>query len=240
MSVPEIPSILCVHCGLNSANTKDHWLPLSWYPAGSPPDVEKWSFPSCHKCNHELGKVEERLRSRLALGLDPSDEVAQGILPSVKRDDPKHGRNERDTALRQAKREKLMRELLRAAAVPSYSILPGLGPHHEAPSEDQVATLISAPDLEAFVTKQVRGLTYLQLGRRIEVSHEIKMRLLAPQDSWVFNDRLAKFGVDIDRRPAIYARVARTKEDSVSALYEFVIWGALSIHAYVRPVRVPE
>jgi hypothetical protein len=96
-----------------------------------------------------------------------------------------------------------------------------------------VATGVSPSDLEAFVEKLVRGLTCIQLQRLIEPPYVIQMQLLAPQDAWIFNDQLDKFGIVVDRSPAIRARVARAASDPLSAIYEFVIWERLSVHAYV-------
>lgn len=80
----------------------------------------------------------------------------------------------------------------------------------------------------------MRGLTYLQLQRLVEPPHEIRMHLLHPQDAWVFNETLDRHGTTLDLSPAIRARVARAENDPISAVYEFVIWQRLSIHAYVR------
>src|SRR5262249_49500499 len=66
---------LCVHCRERAADTEDHWLPQSWYPAGSSTN-QMLVFPSCRVCNNRIGAVEDRLRSRLALALDPASAAA--------------------------------------------------------------------------------------------------------------------------------------------------------------------
>lgn len=81
--------------------------------------------------------------------------------------------------------------------------------------------------------KLVRGLTHIQLKQLIEAPHAIRMQLLAPQNAWIFNDQLDKFATMIDRSPAIRARVARAASDPLSAIYEFIIWESLAVHAYV-------
>ncbi len=127
-----------------------------------------------------------------------------------------------------------MKELFAADSVPADSVLPGLGPEPEAELKEQVATGVAPADLEAFVEKLVRGLTYLQTECLINPPHVVRMQLLAPGNAQVFNEQLDKFGTTIDRSPAIRARVARAASDPLSAIYEFVIWERLSVHAYVR------
>jgi hypothetical protein len=58
----------CVHCGNELADeTRDHVFPASWYPSTTPPEVQRWTVPSCTKCNGGLGKMERELFIRLAM-----------------------------------------------------------------------------------------------------------------------------------------------------------------------------
>ncbi len=227
---------LCVHCQVHPADTEDHWFPKSWYPSSTPVDLEKFTFPSCWQCNQRCGQVEDRLHSRLALALDPLAGPALGVADSARRSmTPKRGRNERDRRARLAHRAHLMRESFSAESVPAHSILPGLGPAGNVPLGQQVAILVSAADLQAFAEKLVRGLTYLQCGLLISPAYEIAMQLLAPENVEIFTSELDRFGTCVDRGPGIRARVARTADDPIIAMYEFTIWERLTMFAYVRP-----
>lgn len=119
----------CVHClGSISEVTRDHWLPTSWYPSSTEAELERWTFPSCVECNRRYGQIEDRLRSRLALALDPTAPAAQGIVDSVHRGmSPGRGRNDRDRAARAARRTQIMEDMLAAHEVPAHAVLPGLG-----------------------------------------------------------------------------------------------------------------
>jgi len=93
---------------------------------------------------------------------------------------------------------------------------------------------VGADDLQAFVEKLVRGLTYLQCGLLIGPEYEIGMQLLAPPNFHIFTDQLDRFGVPGDRGPGLRARVARVRDDPIVSMYEFTIWGRLTVFAYAR------
>lgn len=231
-SVSQTP---CVHCRTNAATTEDHWFPDAWYPSTTPADLEKWTFPSCWGCNQRYGQIESRLQSRLALALSPSAPASQGLVDSVRRSmNPARGRNDRDRRARAARREQLMRQSFSAESTPPHAVLPGLGSAAGVPLSQQVATLVAADDLKAFVEKLVRGLTYFQCELLIGPEYEIEMQLLAPENSHIFTDELDRFAVTIDRGVGIRARVARVPDDQVIAVYEFTIWQRLTLFAYVR------
>jgi hypothetical protein len=147
---------------------------------------------------------------------------------------PARGRNDRDRRARAARRQQLARQSFSADAVPQHAVLPGLGPAASVPLADQVATLVAADDLQAFVEKLVRGLAYLQCHLLIGLEYEIGMQLLTPQDFHIFTDELDRFAVAVDRGPGIRARVARVPDDPISSMYEFTIWERLTVFAYVR------
>lgn len=227
----------CVHClAIVDEITADHWLPKSWYPSSTAPELAKWSFPCCQRCNSRLSQVEDRLRHRLALALDPASAAAEGILESAHRSfDPAVAKNERDARTRTSRRAALMRDIVRGDKLPAHSILPGLGPAADVPLDQQVVTLIDPADLEQFVEKLVRGLTYLQLRAYIEPDHFISMQLLSDADAHIYTDSLDKSGQVVDRSPGIVARVERAFSDPLSALFEFVVWNRLRVFASVRP-----
>ncbi len=66
------------------------------------------------------------------------------------------------------------------------------------------------------------------------------MQLLSLEDSSILGDPLDRFGQVVDRRPGIQARVARAASDPIAAIFEFIIWERLTMHAYVMPKKAKE
>src|ERR1035441_8186201 len=111
----------CVHClQFVKKPTSDHVFPRSWYPESTPENLEKWQIPSCSKCNHEYGRLEERLFIRLASCLDNQALESLGVGSKLVRAlDPLRGRDARDTSIR----EKKARSFLAAMHEPSHGNL---------------------------------------------------------------------------------------------------------------------
>jgi hypothetical protein len=228
----------CVHClSVLVEETADHWFPRAWYPSSTPDQIAKWSFPSCVRCNGELGVIEDSLRHRLALGIDPGSLAGQGIVDSALRSmDPARAKNERDRRARAARRAALDRDLVPGNQLPLDSALPGLGPDAELPLDAQLGTYVRADDINRFISKLIRGLTYLQLKQYIDTRHNIDVRFYNPGDAQLLIGSLDRRHADvIERGPGIRARVAREAGDSVSAAYEFTIWGQLTAYGLVLP-----
>src|SRR5712664_2404712 len=76
----------CVHCFIElNEKTKDHVFPTSWYPDTTPTQVQRWTVPSCARCNGTLGRIERELFVRLALGTDPTKAEASGMSKTALR-----------------------------------------------------------------------------------------------------------------------------------------------------------
>ncbi len=103
----------CVHCPSDS-ETMDHVFPRSWYPDTTPDDVQRWTVPSCFKCNNELSRIERNLLISLGLCLDPHLPGASGIgeraLRSLGID--AEGISEEEKAHRDKSRAKLQSKLM--------------------------------------------------------------------------------------------------------------------------------
>src|SRR6516164_1177736 len=70
----------CIHCRAKLVSgTKDHVFPDSWYPDSTPKSVQRWTVPSCARCNRESGEFENEAFIRLALCVDPRKEAAKGL-----------------------------------------------------------------------------------------------------------------------------------------------------------------
>jgi hypothetical protein len=96
-----------VHCLAYLENlTWDHLFPVSWYPASTPENLEKWQVPACEQCNSEYGNVERDLLEGIGLCFDPDELAAAGISRKVLRAlDPSQAKDEQEARIRKAKRE---------------------------------------------------------------------------------------------------------------------------------------
>lgn len=52
---------ICIYCGENEANEKDHIPPKSFFPEPRPSDLI--TVPSCSECNRDFGKSDEIVRN---------------------------------------------------------------------------------------------------------------------------------------------------------------------------------
>src|SRR5215831_12374580 len=66
----------CIRRAVLTAKTYDHVSPSCWYPDSTPSNVQRWTVPSCSRCNRELGAVEQELLLRLGLCVDPHKTAA--------------------------------------------------------------------------------------------------------------------------------------------------------------------
>jgi hypothetical protein len=123
----------CVHClCLSESMTSDHGLPQSWYPDTTPETVQRWTAPSCAKCNGELGRLEKDPFISTVLCIDPRKEGVSGLAAKALRSLGIDARGVSESA--KAYRDRL-RAKIRAELMPYEDVakgpgaIPGLGPH---------------------------------------------------------------------------------------------------------------
>ncbi len=76
----------CIHCrGTLTEATKDHVFPSSWYPDTTPGEVQRWTAPSCERCNAHFGRLEKELLVFLACCINPQKAAARGLYQRVRR-----------------------------------------------------------------------------------------------------------------------------------------------------------
>lgn len=104
----------CVHCLQKVDNlTRDHVFPSAWYPDNTPENVQRWTIPSCKKCNEEYGRLEEDLLLRLGMCISPEDAKSSGITDKVLRSiDPQYTKDRTEKRIRERKREKIKKKWL--------------------------------------------------------------------------------------------------------------------------------
>src|SRR5690606_6710615 len=228
------PSGPCVHCAQSHDNlTWDHVFPKSWYPATTPPNLEKWKIPACPKCNREYGQLEEDLLTAFALCLDPDHpDTADIVERGMRAIDPASGRDGKDRKKRANRRARILSQVIDRADVPLESVIPHFGPSDISDSETGGITM-RGTYLRRLCEKIVRGITYLEDGLIIQPPYYVHFYLLRDDDAQPLVDLAKKFGVVHAREPGIEVVRAVTPEDGVSSVYAITIWNRLKFYALI-------
>lgn len=229
----------CIHCLEKLADaTKDHVFPQSWYPDTTPDVVQRWTAPSCKRCNGYFGQLEKELLVFFACSIDPTKPAAQGLYERVQRTMGigVEGLSEEEKRHRDAQRRKLLNDARPYSADIQPHIIPGLGPHPEAPVSSQMQIKIPAESIYAVVKKIVRGCEYwLADGRIVEPPYgiEVFFPTETPED---VRKLMVAFALGRDYLgPGLRIRRAGAQDDPLFALYELVMWDTVTTYASILP-----
>jgi hypothetical protein len=229
----------CIHCReVLIKRTKDHVFPSSWYPDSTPPTVQRWTAPSCERCNGEFGEMEKELFVRLALCVDPRKPAAQGLSERAVRSFgvDVQGISEEERRHREALRDKIRGEMKPYTPDIEPHILPGLGPHPELPAGEQIRIDIPGDLVHAVAKKIVRGCEYwLANGRIIEPPCEIEVLVVHQEDvPDILAQALAESG-SVPLGPGLRIQRFVPQDDPSVAVYKLVIWDSLTLHFSILP-----
>lgn len=234
----------CIHCRKPlTEGTKDHVFPSSWYPDTTPDDVQRWTAPSCESCNGHFGELEKNLLVYLAYCINPTKPAAQGLYERSRRTlgIRVEGLSEEEKRHREARRRSMLNEVRPYSPEIQPHIIPGLGPHPEAPVSSQLQLMINAEDIYAVVKKIVRGCEYwLSGGRIVEPPYEIEVFFPTetPED---VNRLMAAFALGpVFLGPGLRIRRGGAHDDPLTVLYELAIWDTITAYASIlSPVAEP-
>jgi hypothetical protein len=226
----------CVHCGQALAVvTGDHVFPKSWYPETTPSNVQRWTVPSCGKCNNMLGNIERELFVRLALCVDPRKAEASGLSAKAVRS--MGIRAEGITFEERLRRKALKRKILRSMVPykPGSETFPGLGPHPEFSEPVSVALTLPEEQIRAVAKKIVRGCEYVLANRIVEPPYELEIffahkRDVADKTARVFESLGAK---TTHLGPGFIVTRAEAHDEPGPALYKIVVWGTIVIYGAI-------
>jgi hypothetical protein len=225
----------CVHClSEDVERTWDHVFPRAWYPETTPADLYKWQIPSCNRCNRELGKIEEDLLFRLGLCVNPIPETADIIKKAQRSYKPEFAKNERDRAARAARMARLQNEMIDGPNIQRSAIYPGLGERWGRPPTQGLGILVPANGFRRLTEKIVRGLYFLEDKKFIEPPYVIEFYALTDDAALPIKEQLDRFGEEYTRGPGILIRRAVALDDSMSAIFEIVVWAQFKMYASVR------
>lgn len=171
---------------------------------------------------------------RIGLCIDPNAFESVGVVPKVLRSlNPKLAKNDKDRRAREAKRDQILKQVLKGTDIPISAVYPRFEEKWGRPPEQQVAVPIPKKSVDRLFEKVIRGLAYLEDERFIEPPNSIALYPLSVSDAPVFTSLLDKFGQVHARGPGIVVRRAVSPEDGLSAIYEITIWGMFQTYAVV-------
>lgn len=229
----------CVHC-LAKLNrpTRDHVFPSSWYPDNTPRDVQRWTVPSCARCNGTFGRLEKELFIGLALCVGPLKAEASGISASALRSLGVGIQNldSKERAHRTALLRKLATKIRPLKDLGAVPLVPGLGPHAGFPIDEQMAITVSDELLQRVSGKVLRGCEYkLNKNAYIEEPYQLKVYFAhdaAIPDVTAFIEK--KCGVTT-LGPGFEVRRGESPPEEAAHIvfYRVTIWGTLKIYATI-------
>jgi len=226
----------CVHCLRVTDTTKDHVFPFSWYPDNTPASVQRWTAPSCRRCNEKFGALETDLLVRLIGCVDPSEVAAAGLHDKASRSlgiGVQEELPEEEKAKRAALKAKIISEFVPATDVANLpGRIPGLGP-----SDETAGTVILFP-LAAF------SMMTEKIARGCEYNFHKKRRLVEPPYSVVTTLSESKpQPLPENWKPSCHhfdfgpgckiTRVCFPEDDPNAVLYWILIWNTLCMRAWI-------
>ncbi len=227
----------CIHCRqLMAERTKDHVFPDSWYPASTPARVQRWTVPSCSVCNGTFGELESEVFVPLALCIDPRKIAAAGLSKKALRTlgiGAGGKLSESEKRIRKAVLDKVFRGAKPYSPEVKPHTLPGLGPHPEAPENQQLQIFIPGKELQEVFGKIIRGCEYwLANGRIVEPPYEVSVYFAYDVDVPAVVRAFAPFG-PTHLGPGFRVRRAAAHDEPLLALYETVLWDTLKSYAVI-------
>jgi hypothetical protein len=226
----------CVHCGKTHEKlTKDHVFPDSWYPQSTPGTVQRWTVPSCLPCNRDLGLVEKEVFVRLGLCVNPKKVAATGISKRVilSLGIGAEGLDDDEKRIRAALKREVLRSAKRFVEEDRPHILPGIGPHPEAPPEQQIQIDIPSDKLYQVAQKIVRGCEYwFSNGRIVDPPYAIDIYFAHQADVPDVVRMFSAFDA-FHLGPGFRVRRGAAHDEPLTAIYEVVIWKSLTFYATI-------
>jgi hypothetical protein len=221
----------CIHCRQKlQEKTKDHVFPDSWYPASTPANVQRWTVPSCGPCNGDSGQLENEVFLPLALCINPQKNAAAGLSKKALRAfgiDADGQLSDDEKRIRRGVQAKIFEGAEPYLAEVKPHVLPGLGPHPQAPDNQQLQIFVPDEKLQKVFKKIVRGCEYwFADGRIVEPPYEVNIYVTYDADVPDVVRTFARFG-SVYLGPGFRVRRAAAHDEPPTVLYEIVLWDTL-------------
>lgn len=217
----------------------DHVFPSSWYPESTPGTVQRWTAPSCQPCNGKFGEMEKEIFVRMAMCIDPGKPAAAGLWARAKvwLGIGVTGISDEEMGHRIALRKKVFADSMPLSVNSDLQhVLPGLGPHPEAPLKDQLQVSIPEEMVAAVAMKIVRGCEYwFTNGRIIEPPYEIDLVHAIPANLPPSVTQLIDAFSGTDLGTGLRMRRGGACDELGTAMYEIVVWDSWTFYAVILP-----
>ena len=210
-------------------------FPASWYPDSTPPNIQRWTVPSCTKCNHKFGAMEEMLFVRFAMCVDPRKQAASGVWNKARRTlgIGVTGLSESEKRIRKALKDEILGNAKLYDRSDEAHMIPGLGPHAEFPNAPQIQIEIPAAAVHEVAKKIVRGCEFwLADGRIIEPPYELEVHMVREPPEELL--RHLQAGPDY-LGPGCQIRRAVPVDEPMSAIYEILVWDTWKLFFSILP-----
>jgi hypothetical protein len=229
----------CIHCREKMVKeTADHVFPSAWYPDSTPATVQRWTAPSCQKCNGDSGEKEKQLLVRLALCVNPQKPEVQGLAKRALASlgIGVTGLSEKETQIRKALRDEVFKGAKLYTGENKEHVIPGLEVHPEAPPGQQLELEIPADILTDVTKKIVRGCEWwLGTGRIIEPPYEIEVLMVPAQELPPSVAQLIALFGQAHLGPGFQVRRGAAHDDLGAVLYEIVVWDTMRFYCAILP-----
>jgi hypothetical protein len=197
--------------------------------------------PSCRVCNGKSGGLENEVFVPLALCVNPLKIAAAGLSKRAIRAlgiGAVADLTENEKQKRRAVMERVFRNAKPYSPEVQPHVLPGLGPHPEAPHDKQLQIQVPGDKLQQVLGKIVRGCEYwLADGRIVEPPDEVTVHFVHDCDVPDVVRAFGPFG-PVHLGPGFRVRRASAHDEPLAALYEVVIWDTLKFYASILPPEV--
>jgi hypothetical protein len=232
----------CVYCLTDFDKlTTDHILPRSWYPKTTPESLEKYQAPVCNECNNKYSRIEAELLTVFALCTPPNTEATDGVIEPVMRSlKPQLASTDRERHHRIKKIVKLQRNMRTykdCQSIPHNAIYPNFGIQSDLEYEQYDAVFLNKENLESFLEKVIRGLTYRLNNQYIEQSHCITTYLPTVETENIFEPILQQWGEIFERGKGVTIIRAIPADDPVSSVWKIILWERFITYSAVSPVE---
>ncbi len=198
--------------------------------------MQRWTVPSCRRCNGNSGELENEVFVPLALCGNPLKIAAAGLSKKALRSlgvGVSGDLDDEEKRRRRAVMERVFRDAKPYSPAVQPHVLPGLGPHPEAPHNQQLQIMVPGEKLQEVFGKIVRGCEYwLANGRIVEPPYGVAVYFVHDADVPDVARAFARFG-PVHLGPGFRVRRAGAHDEPLTALYEIVLWDTLRFYAVI-------
>jgi len=211
-------------------------FPSSWYPDGTAVNVQRWTVPSCRKCNGKFGELEKELFAVLALCIDPTKAEAAGISKKALASMGIGAANlsTEEKAHRKAFQKRILGTMKPLDELTDVPFLPTLGPHRGFSATEQRSIEFSGETLKLVSEKVLRGCEY-KLNNKRYVEEPYRLEVYFPRE-----DGMDHVSAILAQVPATtlgpgfeVKRCATRPEECYAVLYRVTVWGTVRIYASI-------